>query len=425
LSAVEAQVLSVIAPLQELASIPAGSRTAAQSAKLRKYFLMHAAPEPIRIAQARLRSLEQQREQLVDSFPTTMVMAELDTPRPAFVLERGAYDHPGQSVQRGVPEVLAGSRKVGGNRLDLAAWLVDGANPLTARVAVNRHWQRLFGAGLVKTVEDFGAQGELPSHPELLDWLATEFVRTGWNVKGLQRLIVTSATYRQSSEISPESKTLDPENRLLARGPRVRLSAEVIRDQALAAAGLLTERIGGPSVKPYQPAGLWNEIATDTAYEQSVGADLYRRSLYSYTKRTVANPTLTLFDAGTREACTLRRGRTNTPLQSLTLLNDVTFVEAARALAERVLRQSKDDDGRLSLLFRLVTSRVAKDEERLILTRALAAHREHYRTELTAASALIGAGESVADPALDVVELAAFTAVAEVVLNLDEVVTKE
>jgi hypothetical protein len=354
-----------------------------------------------------------------------MVMAELETPRPAFVLERGAYDHPGRSVQRGVPEVLGGSGKVGGNRLDLARWLVDGANPLTARVAVNRHWQRLFGIGLVKTVEDFGAQGELPSHPELLDWLATEFVRNGWDVKGLQRLIVTSATYRQSSEMSTESKSLDPENRLLARGPRVRLSAEVIRDQALAAAGLLTERIGGPSVKPYQPAGLWNEIATDTAYEQSTGADLYRRSLYSYTKRTVANPTLTLFDAGTREACTLRRSRTNTPLQSLTLLNDVTFVEAARALAERVLRQAGDDDGRLSLLFRLTTSRGPMDEEREILKKALAAHREHYRSDRGAATAVLGVGESVADPALDVVELAAFTAVAEVVLNLDEVVTKE
>jgi hypothetical protein len=425
LSGVAARVLSVLEPLQGLAAIPASSRTAAQSAKLREYFLKHAAPEPIRTAQARLRSIEQQREELIDSIPTTMVMAELETPRPAFVLERGAYDHPGPRVHRGVPEVLAGSHKVGGNRLDLARWLVDGANPLTARVAVNRHWQRLFGAGLVKTVEDFGAQGEPPSHPELLDWLATEFVRTGWDVKGLQRLIVTSATYRQSSEISTELKTLDPENRLLARGPRVRFSAEVIRDQALEAAGLLTERIGGPSVKPYQPAGLWNEIATDTAYEQSTGADLYRRSLYSYTKRTVANPTLTLFDAGTREACTLRRSRTNTPLQSLTLLNDITFVEAARALAERVLRHAGEDDGRLSLLFRLVTSRGLKEEERMILKRALAAHREHYRSDRSAALAVIEVGESVANPALDVVELAAFTAVAEVVLNLDEVVTKE
>ena len=425
LASTDAQILSVVEPLNELAALPVERRTPAQLAKLREYFLLHSASESVRAEYAEMLALERQRDELLDSFPTTMVMEELENPRPAFVLERGAYDRPGARVERSVPDALAPGTDIGGNRLDLARWLVDGENPLTARVAVNRYWQRLFGIGLVKTAEDFGTQGEPPSHPELLDWLATEFVRTGWDVKHLHRLIVTSATYRQSSHIPPELRTLDPENRLLARGPRVRLTAEMIRDQALAAAGLLEERIGGPSVKPYQPEGLWNEIATDTVYEQSTGSDLYRRSLYCYTKRTVANPTFTLFDAGTREACVLRRSRTNTPLQSLTLLNDVTFVEAARVLAARVLGESGNDGERLTRLFRLATCRMPDAEELSLLEQALTAHRVYFAKNADAAAALIESGEYPVDPAMDVAELAAFTGVAEVVLNLDEVVTRE
>lgn len=425
LSSTAAQILSVVEPLNELAALPVERRTPAQLAKLGEYFLLHAASESARSAYSNLLALERQRVALLDSFPTTMVMEELERPRPAFVLERGAYDRPAVAVERGVPDALASGEDVGGNRLDLARWLVDGENPLTARVAVNRYWQRLFGVGLVRTAEDFGTQGESPSHPELLDWLAREFVRTGWDVKHLHRLILTSATYRQSSRIPPELRTLDPENRLLARGPRVRLTAEMIRDQALAAAGLLGERIGGPSVKPYQPEGLWNEIATDTVYEQSTGSDLYRRSLYCYTKRTVANPTFTLFDAGTREACVLRRSRTNTPLQSLTLLNDVTFVEAARVLAARVLGESGNDGERLTLLFRLATCRMPDAEELALLQQSLEAHRAHFSADADAATALTRAGEYPVESATDVAELAAFTAVAEVILNLDEVVTKE
>ncbi len=420
-----AQILSVVESLDELTALEVEHLSPARWAKLHEYFLRHAAPEPVRNAYAELLALERQREELVDSFPTTMVMEELKFPRPAFVLERGAYDRPEEQVERGVPDALASGADIGGNRLDFAQWLVNAENPLTARVAVNRYWQRLFGVGLVKTAEDFGTQGEPPSHPELLDWLATEFVRTGWDVKHLHRLIVTCATYRQSSHIPPELRTLDPENRLLARGPRVRLTAEMIRDQALAAAGLLEERIGGPSVKPYQPEGLWNEIATDTVYEQSTGSDLYRRSLYCYTKRTVANPTFTLFDAGTREACVLRRSRTNTPLQSLTLLNDVTFVEAARVLAARVLGDAGHDRERLMLLFRSATCRMPDEEELALLQRALAVHRSHFGENAAAAAALVETGEYPVDPAMDVAQLAAFTAVAEVLFNLDEVVTRE
>src|SRR5207253_1771585 len=215
------------------------------------------------------------------------------------------------------------------NRLGFARWLVDPSNPLTARVAVNRYWQMYFGTGLVKTIDDFGSQGEWPTHPELLDWLATEFVRTGWNVKAMQKLIVMSATYRQASKVTPLLLSRDPENRLLARGPRLRLSAEMIRDQALAISGLLVERLGGPSVKPYQPKGLWKELG-DVDYTPDHGENLYRRSLYTFWKRTVAPPSMMTFDAAARETCSVRETRTNTPLQALTLMNEITYVEAGR-----------------------------------------------------------------------------------------------
>jgi hypothetical protein len=242
----------------------------------------------------------------------------------------------------------------------------------------------------------------------------------------MHRLIVTSATYRQSSRVTPELLVADPENRLLARGPRFRLSAEMLRDQALAASGLLADRLGGPSVKPYQPAGLWEEIATDTLYEQSTGPDLYRRSLYTYWKRTVANPTLTLFDAPTREACVLRRDRTNTPLQALTLLNDVTYVEAARKLAERaILEAGPTSEERIGHLFQIAVGRAPRSPELTLLVRSFQSHRDKYTSDREAAVALIAAGESKPHSDLDPAALAAYTAVAGVVLNLDEVVTKE
>jgi hypothetical protein len=309
------------------------------------------------------------------------------------------------------------------NRLGLARWLTDPASPLTARVAVNRWWQMLFATGLVKTVDDFGAQGEAPSHPELLDWLATEFVATGWDVKAMLRLMVTSATYRQSSKLSPSLLSRDPENRLLARGPRHRLSAEVIRDQALAASGLLVERLGGASVKPYQPEGLWNDLA-GVDYVQDHGERLYRRGLYVFWKRTVAPPVMLTFDAAGRETCIVRETRTNTPLQALALLNEVSFVEAARALAERAMHGADLPEKRIDLAFRLVLTRAPSSNELDTLVHGWQRHLDHYRGDREAAMAAINIGESKPDPSLDVAELAACTAVASVILNLDEAVTK-
>src|SRR6185436_1470617 len=336
------------------------------------------------------------------------------------ILIRGEYNRPGKAVTTGVPSALHGlPTGAPTNRLALARWIVDPANPLTARVTVNRWWQMYFGAGIVRSVEDFGVQGERPSHPELLDWLAVELVRSGWDVKHLQRTIVTSATYRQSSRVTPALRERDPDNRLLARGPRFRLPAEMVRDQALAASGLLVERLGGPSVKPYQPDGLWKEIATDTLYDQAQGPSLYRRSLYTYWKRTVVPPTMSTFDAPGREACTVRETRTNTPLQALALMNDVTYVEAARALAQRMIQEG------IARGFRRVTARPPTADEEKILRRTFEANVEQFWKNPEAARKLITTGESKPDPKVDVAELAAMTTVASLILNLDETITKE
>jgi hypothetical protein len=318
------------------------------------------------------------------------------------------------------------------NRLGLARWLVAPNHPLTARVVVNRYWQMYFGTGLVKTAEDFGSQGEWPSHPDLLDWLAAEFIQGGWNVKAMQRLIVTSATYRQSSVTPPELESRDPENRLLARGPRMRLQAEFIRDQALAVSGLLEDSIGGRSVSPYQPAGLWEELAsredgknwTAQTYTQSHGPDLYRRTMYTFWKRTSPPPTLSTFDAPDRETCTVRRPRTNTPLQALILLNDPTYVEASRKLAERLLTEAGSDRERIGLAFRLTMARPPAERELEVLLRIYQAQAAVYRGNPGAAAKLLGVGESRCDETLDAAELAAWTVVASAILNLDETLTK-
>jgi hypothetical protein len=371
--------------------------------------------------------LRHEREALVETFPTTMVMEEMTTPRDAHVLHRGEYDKHGEKVTPGVPASLsafpAGAEK---NRLGFAKWLVDPAHPLTARVTVNRWWQMFFGIGLVKTAEDFGAQGEWPSHPELLDFLATEFVRTDWNVKAMHRLIATSAAYRQASRVTPALLQKDPENRLLARGPRLRLSAEMVRDQALFVSGLLVEKAGGPSVKPYQPAGLWRELTSEGDYQQDHGASLYRRSLYTFWKRTIPPPTMMTFDAAGRELCMVRETRTNTPLQALTLMNEVTYVEAARVLAERMMKQGgKAPEARIAFAFRLATGRAPKPAEQAILVNGLRFYLADYQKDRAAALKLVTAGESKRDEKLEVGELAAYTALAGLVLNLDEVVTKE
>jgi hypothetical protein len=308
----------------------------------------------------------------------------------------------------------------------LARWLVNPANPLTARVAVNRFWQMYFGTGLVKTVEDFGSQGEWPSNPELLDWLATEFIRTGWDVKAVQKTIVMSATYRQSSRVTPELVAKDPENRLLAHGPRVRLSAEMVRDQALAISGLLVEKLGGPSVKPYQPAGLWKELSGTDDYKQDKGENLYRRSLYTFWKRTSPPPAMMTFDAAGRETCIVRENRTNTPLQALTLMNDVTYVEAARVLAERMMTEGgATPEERIAFAFRLATGRAPAAPETRLLLDGLRYHRDNYQTDPQAALKLVSAGEHARDQKLEPAELAAYATVASLILNLDATVTKE
>ncbi len=359
-----------------------------------------------------------------------MVMQEAEKPRESFVLLRGAYDKPGEKVSAGLPAVLSPGRAEGlpggaSSRLDLARWLVDPANPLTARVTVNRYWQLFFGTGIVKTVEDFGVQGERPSHPRLLDWLAAEFVSSGWDVKRLHRLIVTSAAYRQSSRVTTALLEKDPENRLLARGPRFRLSSAALRDQALAASGLLVEKLGGPSVKPYQPPGVWEDMTFgQIQYVQDKGESLYRRSVYTFWRRTVG-PTM-LFDTASRQTCTVRLARTNSPLHALSLLNDVTYVEAARKMAERVLLEGGKDDGRrLALAFRLPTARVPTPGEQEVLSVALDRFRKTFAADPQAARKLIGAGESPRDPSLDPVELASWTALASLILNLDETITRE
>jgi hypothetical protein len=431
----EAQVLATAEPVGELRSIPLERRTPGQSSKLRACFLELAASAAIREVWNRVEALRRERLLMVEAFPTTMVMQEMPVPRDTFVLIRGEYDKPGEMVAPGVPVSLHPlPQGAPANRIGLARWLVDRSNPLTARVAVNRMWQMVFGTGLVKTVDDFGAQGEWPSHPELLDWLAVEFMsppvsnegkNAAWDVKALLRLIVTSATYQQSSRCSPALQQRDPDNRLFARGPRMRLSAEMVRDQALYAGGLLVERLGGPSVKPYQPAGLWKELA-DTDYVQDTGEGLYRRSMYTYFKRTVAPPTMMTFDAAGRETCVVRETRTNTPLQALTLMNDVTFIEAARGLAERIMAaQDLTPQERLRLAFRLSVSRPPGPRELQILLAAYEAQLERFVGSPEAADKLTKIGELQRPENLNLAELAAYTTVAGMILNLDETITKE
>lgn len=400
--------------------------------KIRDYFLTWVAPENFRKPHADLKSLKEQKAELDKAIPNVMVMEDMSMPRDTHILARGDYRNKGEVVTPGVPSVLpplpAGAPP---NRLGLAKWLIDPSHPLTARVAVNRYWQLCFGTGIVKSSEDFGSQGEPPSHPELLDWLATEFVRTGWDIKAMMRLIVTSATYRQSSRVTPELLEKDPENHLLARGPRFRLPAEIVRDNALSISGLLNPALGGPSVYPYQPAGLWEEMAfgegfTAQAYTPSKGADLYRRSMYTFWKRTVPPPSLTTFDAPDREKCTARRAVTNTPLQALVLLNDPTYVEAARSLAQRTLAEAgRSSTQRINYAFRLATARRPAPQELQVLRQLAWRELTHYRRDKDAAVKLLRVGESAYDSKLDASELAAWTTVASAILNLDETVTKE
>jgi Protein of unknown function (DUF1553)/Protein of unknown function (DUF1549)/Planctomycete cytochrome C len=386
----------------------------------------------LRQAKNKIDKLRKEKTELEKRIPSVMVMEDLKTPRETFVLKRGRYDMPdkSQKVEPGVPVCLPPlPADAPRNRLGLAKWLVDPANPLTARVTMNRFWQHYFGVGLVKTAENFGVQGERPSHPDLLDWLATEFMRSGWDVKAMQRLLVTSAAYRQTSNASPPLLQHDPENRLLARGPRFRLPAEAVRDNALAIGGLLVEKIGGPSIKPYQPARLWEELAGGAGegpYVQDKGANLYRRSLYIYRKRTVPHPAMATFDAPSREVCQVKRARTNTPLQALELLNDTTYVEAARNLGQRMLTDGgKTPEERITFAFQRATARKPSEAELQILLRGLERYRQKFSADKDAAQKFLRHGDTSSDPKLDAVELAAYMATASVILNLDETITKE
>lgn len=374
------------------------------------------------------------RDRLRDEeIPTAMVLAERDEPRVTRLLDRGQYDRPtGDPLTPGIPETFGAlpARADGGarhDRLDLARWLVDPANPLTARVAVNRVWAGFFGVGLSATQEDFGVRGDRPRHLELLDRLAEDFIASGWDLRALERRIVLSETYRQSSAAGADALMRDPENRWLARGPRHRLDAEVLRDQALSVAGLLAPRFGGPSVKPYQPDGLWAELAGGAGqgkYVPSTGDDLFRRSVYTYRKRTVPHPTLTTFDAPGFELCTVRRARTNTPLQALATLNDVTYVEAARHLAAAMMESSSEAAARVEHGVRAVLSRRPTDAEREVLAGALARHMDDFRADPAAAVALLSAGATAPTEDRRTPEWAAYTMIASTLLNLDEALTK-
>jgi hypothetical protein len=372
-----------------------------------------------------LRATSEQRDNVRASVPKVMIMGDRPEGRPTYILERGLYDKRQAAVPAAVPAKLpplpAGAPT---NRLALAQWLVSPENPLTARVTVNRLWQQFFGTGLVKTVNDFGVQGEKPSHPELLDWLASEFVASGWDLKHLCRLMLTSATYRQSSKASPALLDSDPENRLLARGPRYRWPSWMLRDQALAASGLLAARIGGAPVKPYQPPGVWEDATFgQKKYTPDTGEKLYRRSLYAFWRRIIA-PTM-FFDTASRQVCTVKTPRTNTPLQALALLNDLTYVEAARTLAERVLALAGTDSARIDAAFGRVLSRSATAEERKILLASVSRLRAEFSGDRDAAAEFIANGASQPNGTFEIADLAAYTALCLAILNLDEALTKE
>ena len=403
-------------------------RNAAQKQLVRTHFLERVDQQYQALVLERKR-LEQAIAQREGRIPLTMVMHEMETPRESFVLKRGQYDQPEEKVTAGVPSALPGLPEGSpSNRLGLARWMVDPQNPLTARVMVNRWWQMLFGLGLVETAEDFGLQGSYPSHPELLDWLAIEFRSTGWDLKRLLKTIVLSSTYRQQSAATATQLERDPRNQLLGRGSRHRLPAESIRDSALAVAGLLTRELGGTSVKPYQPAGLWQDVSVErrAVYDQAKGADLYRRSLYTFWKRTCPPPGMVSFDAPDRETCTIRRGRTNTPLQALVLLNDPTYVEAARRLAGEALRTPlNSDQDRLQWLCHQILQRSAKPQETAWLLPFLADARKSFEQEESRAEALLKVGDSGNSAAVPASELASWTTLASLLMNLDEFVTRE
>ena len=383
--------------------------------------------------QAEQAPLEAEKKNIVGNSPITFIMADLPKPRTSYVMLRGQYDNPGEQVSRGVPAFLPPLPEKPTdrdyNRLDLANWLVSEEHPMTARVAVNRIWQQFFGTGLVKTSADFGSQGEPPSHLELLDWLSVQFIEDGWDVQRLVKRILTSQAYQQTSKVTPTLLAKDPKNRLLARGPRFRLDAEVLRDQALHVSGLMVPTIGGKGVRPYQPPNIWEPVGFGNSntryYKRGTGDALYRRSLYTFLKRTAPPPFMSSFDAPNREQSCTARGRSNTPLQALQLMNDIQHVEAARNFAQRILKEGGSDaNTRMGWGWRTVTARLPDQVEINIMQNVLKKHLDRYGKDAEAAKLLINYGESKPDESLKPDELAAWTLVANLLLNLDEVLTK-
>ena len=421
-------------PVQAAIKVDEDKRNDDQKKVIRDHFIQFVNPDTkpkFDGLQNQINDVTKKRTDLDNSIPATLVMADMPQPRDTFILVRGQYDRKADKVTAAVPSILpplpSGAPV---NRLGLARWLVDPSHPLTARVTVNRFWQQLFGTGIVKTSEDFGSQGQQPTHPELLDYLATDWMEGGWNVKQLLKNIMMSHVYQQSSRVTPQLAQRDPANELLARGPRFRMDAEVLRDSVLWSSGLLVERQGGKSVKPYQPDGLWEAVgfvgSNTSVFKQDSGDALYRRSLYTFWKRTSPPPSLATFDAPSRETCTVRRARTNTPLQALVLLNDKQFVESARKLAERMMLEGGATPAeRISYAFRLTTARRPEADEVAVLARVHESQLKLFQANAESAKQLLSYGDSKRNEQLDQAELAAFTMVANVIMNLDESITKE
>ncbi len=427
----DVQAIADSGPLREILAIDDQERTPEQQTALFEHYLNLHDPEYPGLAQA-VTDLEAELEAIRERSPVTHIQEEKpDSPPTTHILIRGEYDQPGEEVTAAPPAALHPlAEDAPNNRLGLAQWLVDPANPLTSRVTVNRFWQQLFGRGLVETTEDFGVMGTSPTHPELLDWLAIEFQEDGWDVKRFFKLMLTSATYRQAAIATPEKLEYDHDNAWLSRGPRFRMDAEMVRDAALASSGLLSSKMFGPSVKPYQPNAIWDVVGLPGGntrdYEQDDGEGLYRRTVYSFWKRMAPPPNLEAFNAPSREVCTVRRERTNTPLQALVMLNDPQFVEAARNLAERVLRDHEGDDDAavVDQIARHALSRPMNDREQAVLLEDLRAFHDHYESHPDDAEALLAVGQSQVADSIAAPRLAAWTMVCNQVLNLDETISK-
>ena len=416
-------------PIAPLLAIDPDKRNANQTATLLNHYLNNIDKNFQKLT-AEKNAAQKEKSEASKNKITTMVMGDLPKMRPTYLLERGHYEHPNkeEEIKANVPNFLPAMPKgAPANRLGLAQWLTQPDHPLTARVAVNRYWSLLFGRGIVSTVSDFGTQGEWPTHPQLLDWLATDFANNGWNIKRTIKQMVMSATYRQSSKLNRNLYARDPQNRLLSRGPRFRLQGEFIRDNALSLSGLLVNKVGGPGVKPYQPPGLWNEVSLsgNVRFKQDTGENLYRKSMYTYWKRSAPAPSMTIFDAPTREKCMVERPRTNTPLQALVTLNDPQFTEASRNLAERIIKEGgKTPRERVAFAYRLVTSRKPKPIVLQILISAYNEEHTNFSKNSEAANKLLAIGESKRDESIKTAEHAAWSIVASMLLNLDEVITR-